>query len=158
MDEHHNESTNPFAKAMIWGLWVAIFCVIFLMLYLDNRSEDSLVINGFNGSYSTTGTINDSPVYFLLDTGATHVVVSDELANTLSLENLGQTRMHTANGIAVGYRTELDQITFGPIKLKNIEAIVNPAMDGKEVLLGMSALRRVEFSQKGANLTITQIK
>lgn len=158
MNQPIEDATQRFGKFMMWGLWLAILAVIFILLYASNRSENSITINGFSGQYSTSGKIDQVPVRFLLDTGATHVVISDELASVLDVENLGETRMETANGIATGYLTELDQIEFGPIKLINIDAIVNPAMDGKEVLLGMSALKQVEFTQKGSNLTVVQLR
>lgn len=158
MDDQQHSPTSPFAKFMIWGLWITIFCVVFSMLYFSSRGKDYFVINGLNGHYSTSGEINDTPVYFLLDTGATHVVVSNELASVLGLENFGEAQMLTANGTVTGYRSELDRVSFGPITLTGVDAIVNPAMDGNEVLLGMSALRQVEFSQKGSNLTISQVK
>jgi predicted aspartyl protease len=40
--------------------------------------------------------------------------------------------------------------------LKNLRASINPQMDDKDVLLGMSFLKYPEFSQQGEYLTLRQ--
>jgi len=109
-----------------------------------------------NKHYVVSGAINSSEVIFLLDTGATQVVVSDDLAEDLGLKKGIQGYAQTANGTVKVYSTLLDSIQIGNIELYDIRASINPAMSGKEVLLGMSALKELEFIQKGNNLTLRQ--
>jgi aspartyl protease family protein len=110
------------------------------------------------GHYLVDGYINRRPVTFLLDTGATNVAVPGELAAHLGL-NHGQKRYsHTANGTAVGSTTQIDSLEIGEIKLYDIQGAILPGMQGEQVLLGMSVLKRLEFTQKGKQLTLRQYR
>ena len=106
------------------------------------------------GHYVTNGRINGQPVTFLLDTGATLVAIPEALANRLGLQKGRQGVSQTANGRVITYRTMLDQLTLGGITLTNVEASITPGMDGDVILLGMSALKQFELTQKGDRLTI----
>lgn len=108
------------------------------------------------GHYVVTGTINDEPVDFLLDTGATDVVVPGELANELGLPRGRTGRAMTANGPVTIYATTIDQLSIGDIVLREVQASINPAMNDIGILLGMSALGQVEFRQEGDSLTLRQ--
>jgi aspartyl protease family protein len=48
------------------------------------------------------------------------------------------------------------KISIGNIFLYNVAAHINPAMKSDAILLGMSALKEVEFSQKGKQLTLRE--
>jgi aspartyl protease family protein len=45
---------------------------------------------------------------------------------------------------------------IGDIKLTNVSAHINPSMDFDEILLGMSALKQIEFTQRGDTLILRQ--
>jgi aspartyl protease family protein len=62
--------------------------------------------------------------------------------------------VNTANGRATGYRTRLDELTLGEIRLHNVRALITSGMDGDEVLLGMSALKQLEFTQRAGTLVL----
>ena len=49
------------------------------------------------------------------------------------------------------------ELQIGDILLTGVRASINPAMTGNTVLLGMSALRHVEFTQRGDQLTLRYI-
>ena len=106
--------------------------------------------------YIVNGSINGKEVVFLLDTGATDVVVPEKLAQRLGLGSGQQRFANTANGTIVVYNTQLDLVQIGDIRLRDIRASINPAMSGDLVLLGMSALRQIEFSQQGDTLILRQ--
>ena len=107
--------------------------------------------------YVATGRINDEYVTFLLDTGASDVVVPADLAGKLGLEPGARSYAQTANGVVEVRRTRIDSLELGAIQLRNVRASINPGMSGKGVLLGMSALREVEFTQRGNQLTLRQV-
>jgi len=46
---------------------------------------------------------------------------------------------------------------IGAIVLRGVRASINPAMQGNTVLLGMSALQHIEFTQRGDSLTLRYI-
>jgi aspartyl protease family protein len=108
------------------------------------------------GHYVANGTINDHPVTFLLDTGATSVSVPAGVAAALELKRGAPLRSRTANGTITTYATRLEEVRLGNIALENIRADINPRMHGDEVLLGMSFLRKLEFTQRDRELTIRQ--
>lgn len=108
------------------------------------------------GHYVASGTINGSPVTFLLDTGATSVSVPARVADRLGLERGVPLRANTANGVITTYATRLDRVRLGDIELANVRADINPHMRSGEVLLGMSFLRQLEFTQRDRELTIRQ--
>lgn len=106
--------------------------------------------------YVAGGQINGQPVTFLLDTGATDVVIPAGLANRLGLRRGAAGRAATANGFVTIYRTRLDSVQLGSIRLQDVTASINPGMDGEAVLLGMSALRSIEFTQRDGQLILRQ--
>lgn len=118
-------------------------------------TEVELVANR-QGHYLANGTINGEPVTFILDTGATTVSVSDEIARQAGLRRLQQGRARTAAGTVTVWSTTIDQLQLGDIRFNNVSASINPAMDADMVLLGMSALGQVDFSQRSGVLTLTQ--
>ncbi|MFT7687842.1 MAG: aspartyl protease family protein [Candidatus Azotimanducaceae bacterium] len=109
------------------------------------------------GHYVASGTINDQNVEFLLDTGATDVVIPVALAIDLGLKKGRPSIAYTANGSVTVYGTQIEQLTIGKIVLNNVRASINPGMDRTTILLGMSALKQIEFLQKGDSLTLRQI-
>jgi aspartyl protease family protein len=61
----------------------------------------------------------------------------------------------TANGPVTIYQTRIDELHLGKIRLTNIDASINPNMGGA-ILLGMTALGQIEFSQQADTLTLKQ--
>ncbi|XOV87315.1 MAG: TIGR02281 family clan AA aspartic protease [Pseudomonadota bacterium] len=130
-----------------------------------NQSPASSIVNNVievdldrnrAGHYLVNGTINQQEVEFLLDTGATDVVIPEALANRLGLTPGRPGRAMTANGVVTVYATTVPELTIGDIKLYDVKASINPAMPPTAILLGMSALSRLEFVQQGDSLTIRQ--
>jgi aspartyl protease family protein len=107
------------------------------------------------GHYLLIGQINGEDVEFLLDTGATDVVVPESTARKLGLPYGIRGRAMTANGPVTIYQTRINELHLGKIRLTNIDASINPNMEGA-ILLGMSALGQIEFSQQADILTLKQ--
>lgn len=107
--------------------------------------------------YMTSGLINGQAVVFMLDTGATDVAVPAALARQLGLKPGYPRNAMTANGIVEVYDTKIATLTIGPISLRNVSASINPGLSGTEILLGMSALKDLELTQRDNTLTIKQI-
>ncbi len=108
------------------------------------------------GHYVANGQINDHPVEFILDTGASMVSVPETLAKSLGLKRGPVMDVSTANGTISVYFTWLDRVQLGNIVLTDIRASINPYMSGNEVLLGMSFLKKLEFTQRGELLMLRQ--
>ena len=122
---------------------------------LANSVEVDLKRNR-QGHYVVPGAINNHPVELLLYTGATDVVVPEALADRLGLRRGRAGRARTANGTVTVYETNINQLAIGDIQLSNVRASINPSMPPPAILLGMSALGRVEFVQSGNSLTLKQ--
>ncbi|PCH96329.1 MAG: TIGR02281 family clan AA aspartic protease [Gammaproteobacteria bacterium] len=168
-----DDSTNKIAKIFVWLAWIiAIALLMFLFQEeLDKQynpnSQPQVSLNSAGlaevvlkqnrqGHYVTQGRINESTVTFLLDTGATQVSIPAHIAEQLQLESFGSYPVQTANGMVTVYKTEIEQLSIGNIFLYNVAAHINPAMKSDAILLGMSALKKVEFSQKGKLLTLRE--
>ncbi|QHC99260.1 aspartyl protease [Pseudomonas sp. S04] len=117
--------------------------------------EVKLVGNG-QGHFVADGQINGQPVNFMLDTGATDVSIPAGLSQRLNLEKGAAVTLSTANGRSQGYRTRLQQLKLGDIVLHDVRALVAPGLSGDQVLLGMSALKQLEFTQRGGTLLLRQ--
>lgn len=110
------------------------------------------------GHYIAPGEINGQPVRFLLDTGATLVAVPAQLGAPLGLQAGSRGTALTANGPVEVRATRIDTLTLGPFRLTDVPAQINPGMIGDDILLGMSALRHLEFTQRGDRLTLRVAK
>jgi len=116
--------------------------------------EELVLKRSRNGHYVFPGTINRQPVTFMLDTGATVVSIPAHLGPRLGLEPGARQQAITANGVVTTRATRLDELAFGPFSLGGLAASLNPGMIDDQVLLGMNALRHLEFSQRGDTLVL----
>ena len=108
------------------------------------------------GHYVTSGEINGMPVTFMLDTGATGVAIPAATAVHLDLKRGRAFRTQTANGVSTSYAVNLDRVSVGGIELHDVSAGISPGLQTKEILLGMSFLKHIEFTQRGDTLILRQ--
>lgn len=106
------------------------------------------------GHYVATGAINGHVVEFMLDTGATDVSVPAAVAERLGLQRGQAVYYHTANGTIRAWQTTIELIELGPLRAGPVRASINPHDSGDAVLLGMSFLKELDFSQQGNTLTL----
>ena len=114
------------------------------------------LVGNHQGHFVASGQINGQPVDFMLDTGATDVAIPVSVAQRLKLEKGFGVTLSTANGLSQGYRTRIDRLQLGDIVLRDVRALVAPGLDGNQVLLGMSALNKLEFAQRGGTMLLRQ--
>ncbi|MGR4974874.1 TIGR02281 family clan AA aspartic protease [Pseudomonas sp. LARHCG127] len=114
------------------------------------------LVGNRQGHFVASGQINGQPVDFMLDTGATDVAIALELAERLKLEKGFGVTLSTANGVSEGYRTRIDRLQLGDIVLRDVRALVAPGLGGTQVLLGMSALNKLEFTQRDGTMLLRQ--
>jgi len=108
------------------------------------------------GHYVSNGKINGVSVVFMLDTGATVVSVPQNLARKLKLTPGERYKTATANGPVTVRDTRIAKLELGIIHLHDVPASINPGLGGNEILLGMSVLKHLEFTQSGRTLTLRQ--
>ena len=107
------------------------------------------------GHFMPTGQINGRAVQFMVDTGASQVVMSESDARRIDLKfEQGQpVRVSTANGMATGYRVALSSVRVGEVQVFEVPAIVLPqAMP--YILLGNSFLTRFQMQRNNDQLTL----
>lgn len=126
--------------------------------YVEGQSNVLILEQNRMGHYVVNGLVNNYPVTFLLDTGATNVAVPKSVADAIGLEYGRQISVNTANGTAKAYITRIEQLKIGELRFSGIQATIVPGMAGDELLLGMNALKQVEFSQKNGRLTLKQYR
>ena len=124
----------------------------------DGEGNNEVVLErNVQGHYVASGRINGVAVTFLLDTGATDVAMPEALADRLRLQRRRGGVSQTANGPVAVWLTSLDEVSLGSIRLNNVRASILPSMSaGSPVLLGMSFLKKLEFTQKDRQLVLRQ--
>ena len=167
-----SEQQRRLGHRFIIATWIALMVLVYFMFsnmlendYNPNQQpvisengavREIILKRNRYGHYVATGRINNTPVTFLLDTGASDISIPGKLARKLNLKKGPQQYYKTANGTVVGYLTRLDTVSLGTITLRNVRASINPSMKGSDVLLGMSFLRKIEFTQRGDTLILRQ--
>ena len=108
-----------------------------------------------NGMYLTKGQINGKTVEFLVDTGATYVSMSSDLAKQLKIkyEKGNKIQLETAKGMSIAYEIKLKKVKVGDIELYNILGVVSDDMPSI-TLLGMSFLRKLDMKRKGKTMIL----
>ena len=120
--------------------------------YAEPKKKKTLIYQDSNGMYNTTGSINDQAVDFLVDTGASSIAISSNLAKRLGLQYRltgTETFVETASGIEKAYSIKLDRVKVGEILLRNVSALVIQGSDPRTPLLGMSYLGRLNIINEG---------
>ncbi len=98
-----------------------------------------------DGHYWLRAEVNGRPANFLVDTGATLTAVSAETAAELGLEPRGAglpVRMQTANGTVAAELTTIDELRFGNVVARGLDAIIAPGL-GPTNVIGMNFLSRL---------------
>ena len=110
-----------------------------------------------DGAFYILGKVNGAPVRFLLDTGASDIVLSPGDAKRLGLgpEAMNFNRsIETANGVGKSASTTIDRLEVGPIQLDHPVVSVNQAPMASSIL-GMAFFKTLDtFDVKGSTMTL----
>ena len=164
-------NTSRLGRGMTFAAWIIALGLLTLFFnnklnkqHNPNQSVFSRVDDAGNpevilkrnrfGHYVTAGMVNGQSVEFMLDTGASDVAIPAKLAQELGLKRGAAVQYQTANGVVTAYRTTLESVAIGPMVIRNVPASINPGMRDMEILLGMSVLKHVEFTQRGDTLIL----
>lgn len=162
------ENLGKFMAIIAWILVLLLFGLFFHHWIKKNAQptkpeivtvegvEKTIITRNADNQYLTEGSIHQHPVHFLLDTGSTDIVVPADLAEKLKLRKGQKNMAHTAGGKIIVYDTVIEELTIGHIQLHNLRASISSSLHGNDVILGMSALRKIDFYQQGNNLILTK--
>jgi len=162
--------SNKIAQWMTWGGWL-IFIALLTLFFEDelkniqNPNQDVtantlagegpvILRRNRDGHYVAGGLINGEKVVFIIDTGASDVSIPVNVARRLGLQKGTPVRYLTANGSVNGFRTTLETVRLGSIELNDVRGGINPGMKGEYILLGMTFLKQLEFTQRGNELIL----
>ncbi len=126
------------------GLWDDIRSTVSPTPQLTVTDQRIEVPRSFDGHYYLPMLVNGTAVTFLVDTGASNIVISPKDAERIGIDTdqlnyLG--RASTANGIVRTAPVRLDSLSLGPITDRDIPASINEG-DLDQSLLGMAYLHR----------------
>jgi aspartyl protease family protein len=111
------------------------------------RGGEVIVNRRLSGEFAIAGRVNGARMTFLFDTGASAVVLTADDARRAGVNAsrlVFDVPVATANGAAMAAETRLDQISVGPIVMRNVPAMVARRGALDESLLGMSFLERLK--------------
>jgi aspartyl protease family protein len=154
-------------RYLTWLIALALLTMLFNN-WLDKQQNPNAALASVNvdidtpvilkrnrqGHYIASGLVNEQPVVFLLDTGATVISIPEKVAERMELKKGPAVRVGTANGSIKVYSTVLESVQLGHIVLKNVRGHINPFMNGQTALLGMSFLKHLELQQSGDTLKL----
>ncbi|MEQ1602482.1 MAG: TIGR02281 family clan AA aspartic protease [Methylophilaceae bacterium] len=110
------------------------------------------------GHYFSEGQINGATLKFLVDTGATAIAMNSGDAKYAGIDYKKgkKIQMQTASGIVDAYYVVINTLKLGGIILHQVDAVVLEGGSPQIVLLGMTALNRMEMKREGLVLTLTK--
>lgn len=110
------------------------------------------------GHFFGNATVNGANLRYVVDTGATSVALNSADAKRANINYLNGEKgiASTAGGRIVVYRVTLNTLKIGSIVLNNVDAVVNEGGYPEVVLLGMSALNRMDMKRDNTTMTLTK--
>ena len=116
-------------------------------LFADSRGH-------FTGNLS----INGASLKYLVDTGASTVALNsgDAKFAKIDYEKGEKVPVNTANGVVMAYLVNVNTLKIGTITLNNVDVVVNEGGSPTIVLLGMSALNKLDMKRDNSVMTLTK--
>ena len=167
---NRNSMNKVLQQAMIWGfLFIGVIAAYGLWEDVRQTSLPRQMVTAEagqielprapDGHYYLVADVNGAMVEFVVDTGATDIVLSEADArragfDPVNLDYIG--RAQTANGMVRIAPVRIDRFAVGPLEDTGVTAVVNEGeLDGS--LLGMSYLQRFDSVEiSGGRLVLTR--
>ncbi len=116
-----------------------------------------VLTSGPDGHFYVMGQVNGAPVRFIVDTGASAIVLSPADAQRAGVDVAALTYGspgETANGVGYMAQLTVPSLQVGPLRLANVPVGVNKAPMSAS-LLGMSFLKNVDIAVHDDRMTLT---
>lgn len=126
--------------------------------FIKSAKQPELIPGGIilradhQGHFRGTVLINNVPMRFMIDTGATDTTIPARMAYASGLPIGNSFQSSTAGGKVLGQKTHIDSLKIGTAEIKNIDGNINPYLD--EVLIGMNTLKYFHITQSVNTLTL----
>lgn len=125
-----------------------------------NSSGSRIVaIPARDGHFAADARVNNQPLRFIVDTGATVIALRESDANAIGIRPFPdefKVPVSTANGMGKAARAELNRVEIGGIDVRDVEALILPDKVLSQNLLGMSFLSRVRWTHETGRLVLEQ--
>lgn len=121
----------------------------------DTGAQRVVLTADAQGHFMPPGQINGRAVQFMVDTGASAVILSESDAKRINLDYTKGRKVSvgTANGSVVGHQVQLNSVRVGDAQVYGVAAIVLP-QPMAFVLLGNSFLTRFQMQRNNDQLTL----
>ncbi len=123
-----------------------------------SRKKVSIARNK-NNAYYVNGSINGRGARMLVDTGATSIAMNSADAKRLGIDYIREGKkgnVSTASGVTEAWFVQLAQVSVAGIKVHNVQAGVLEGAFPRQILLGMSFLRRVKMEESDGVLILSE--
>lgn len=116
--------------------------------YQEAETTEVRLSSSHNGHFFGSAMIQGTRVQFMVDTGASAIVMNSIVAGQIGVDmSRAQTiRVATAQGVTIGHQVSLKKVSVGDIDVRNVSAIVLEGEHPVDVLLGNSFLSQVDMS------------
>jgi aspartyl protease family protein len=119
---------------------------------LDLVSGGVILKTDRQGHFRGTALVNNVPMPFLIDTGATTTVIPTKMAIAAGLHFGRLIPSNTAGGKVIDRVTRINSLRIGNAEIRNLDASINQYLN--EVLIGMNTLKYFHMTQSGDTLTL----
>ena len=141
----------------ILAFWLAVMAVLYVAMERVRQpraavvaADGALVIpRGSDGHFRVAGSINGQPVWFMVDTGASLIAVTDALAQRAGLTGGETTQFRTANGVRQGRIVAAQSVVVGSFVVSGLR--VGTGYTGEAVgdaLLGQNVLQHFDVQMQ----------
>jgi aspartyl protease family protein len=141
----------------VGGVWRRVQAEFLPGSGVETADRILTITENSDGGFYVFADVNGTQVKFLIDTGASDVILSPDDAERVGIDvsSLSYDRgFETANGIGEGAPVKLASIAVGSIHFRDMPAYVTRA-DMRTSLLGMTFLRRLEsFEFRGRKMLL----
>lgn len=168
-ESDYKKQATPDARALRWGplailmFWLLVMGVLYAaMSYMlkppalqVSATGELLIPRARDGHFYAQGEVHGKPITFLVDTGASLVVVSQEFARAAGMAQGEPTTFRTAAGELQGRLVSGVTVTVGPARVSGTRVGVGlVGSDSGVGLLGQSFLSRFEIVLSGDTMVL----
>ncbi len=162
---------NGLSRGLRWGpfgillFWLVLMAGLYFVMdgFLKpppvtvTASGDLVLPRARDGHFYADGKVNGYPVRFLVDTGATMVVVSEAVAQSAGLQGGQPTVFRTANGQLNGRVVGNVPVAIGPASVSGLRVGVGlVGDDSNRGLLGQNFLSKFNIELTGDRMVLRQ--
>lgn len=163
------QQTARWGALTIAAVWLAVAGVLYLVFeHIEKKRQASLMPYALSsgdlviprqrdGHFVVPGEVNGQPVSFLVDTGASHVSVSQDLATQAGLPAGQNITLQTANGQRPGQLVRGVPVRAGHLVLNDASVTVGlSGLRPEQALLGQTFLKHFDVEIRRDEMVMRQ--